>query len=459
MQKMRIVFVAVASVAWPVGLRAQPVALTLPQTVQAASEKYPAVRAALEGVEAAAAGISLARASYLPRADLLGQINRATRNNVFGLLLPQSVIPSISGPVLGANDMTNVWGSAAGILVSWEPFDFGLREAKVESAESARRLALSSSVRTRFDVSTAAADAFLTVLAAHQTVRAARAGVDRARVIQELVDALVKAELRPGVDSERARAEGALAEAQLIGAEQAAEVAQASLAQLLGVVPADVEVQPGPLLQLPPEFEPGASRPEDHPLAAEQRAAVAEVQAREKTLERSYYPHFNLQAATYARGTGARTDGTTGGAFSGFGPDTANWAVGLTVTFPIMELPSLRAQRQIELHRERAEEARYRQVLQDLEGGLAKARARLEGARRIARTTPVRLEAARAAEQQAMARYRSGLATMVEVADTERLLAQAEIDDGLAKLNVWRAQLGLASASGDLTPFLKQAGR
>jgi outer membrane protein TolC len=278
-------------------------------------------------------------------------------------------------------------------------------------------------------------------------------------VIQEVVDALVKAELRPGVDSERARAEGVLAEAQLIEAEETIAVAQASLAQLLGVAPADVEVHPGPLLQLPPEFEPGADRPENHPLAVEQRAAVAEVQAREKALERSYFPRFNLQAATYARGTGAHTDGTAGGALSGFGPDTANWAVGLTVTFPIMELPSLRAQRQIELHRERAEAARYQQVLQDLAGDLAKARARLEGARRVAQTTPVRLKAARAAEQQATARYKSGLATIVEVADTERLLAQAEIDDALAKLNVWRAQLELASASGDLSPFLMQAGR
>ena len=47
------------------------------------------------------AGIQLARTAYLPRVDALAQVNRATRNNVFGLLLPQGVIPAISGPVLG----------------------------------------------------------------------------------------------------------------------------------------------------------------------------------------------------------------------------------------------------------------------------------------------------------------------------------------------------------------------
>ena len=61
--------------------------------------------------------------------DALAQVNRATRNNVFGLLLPQSTIPSISGPVLGTNNLGTAWGSASAVLVTWEPFDFGLRRA------------------------------------------------------------------------------------------------------------------------------------------------------------------------------------------------------------------------------------------------------------------------------------------------------------------------------------------
>jgi outer membrane protein TolC len=81
----------------------------------------------------------------------------------------------------------------------------------------------------------------------------------------------------------------------------------------------------------------------------------------------------------------------------------------------------------------------------------------LEAARRIAENTPVRLEAARAAEQQATARYRAGLGNIVEVADAERLLAQSEMDDSLARLNVWRALLAVASVHGDLTPFLHRA--
>src|SRR5437016_10850180 len=117
---------------------AQPATLTLGQAVQQSVEKYPAVRGSLEQVSAAAAAINLARTAYLPRADFLGQVNRATHNNVFGLLLPQSIIPSISGPVLKTNSLNNVWGSAVGALVSWEPTDFGLRRANVETAIATR---------------------------------------------------------------------------------------------------------------------------------------------------------------------------------------------------------------------------------------------------------------------------------------------------------------------------------
>src|SRR5437879_1732598 len=123
--------VTFAAAAW-----SQPMALTPAQAVEAALKTYPSIRVSQEQIQAASAGITLARTAYLPRVDALAQANRATRNNVFGLLMPQPVIPSISGPVLGTNNFGTVWGSALGGLVTWEPFDFGLRRANVAIAEA-----------------------------------------------------------------------------------------------------------------------------------------------------------------------------------------------------------------------------------------------------------------------------------------------------------------------------------
>ena len=48
----------------------------------------------------------------------------------------------------------------------------------------------------------------------------------------------------------------------------------------------------------------------------------------------------------------------------------------------------------------------------------------------------------------------AGLATILEVADAQSLLAQAEVQDQLARVDVWRALLAAAIAQGDVAPFL-----
>jgi outer membrane protein len=87
------------------------------------------------------------------------------------------------------------------------------------------------------------------------------------------------------------------------------------------------------------------------------------------------------------------------------------------------------------------------------------AAAALAGARNVAANTPVQVTAARSATEQATARYQSGLGNIDGIAEAQRLLTQAEIDDALARLSVWRGLLGVATAAGDLEPFLAEAGQ
>jgi outer membrane protein TolC len=104
-----------------------------------------------------------------------------------------------------------------------------------------------------------------------------------------------------------------------------------------------------------------------------------------------------------------------------------------------------------------AETARYDRTIQTLTTQDARAQALMKAAVDIAQNTPIERQAATAAESQARARYASGLASITEVAEAQRLLAQAEADDAVARLGVWRALLAAAQVRGDLTPFLGQA--
>jgi outer membrane protein len=438
---------------------APPAGLTLSQAVEGALRNYPSIRVSQEQINAAAAGIQLARTAYLPRAETLAQVNRATRNNVFGLLFPQSVIPSISGPVLGTNNFGTAWGSAAGVLVTWEPFDFGLRRASVNAATAARTQQEATLRRTQFDVTVAAADAYVTLVAALETVRAAQAGVDRASVIFRTIGALVNAQLRPGADASRAQGELAAARTQLIQAQQAVEVGRANLSQFVGREPAQITVSAAKLLQLPPEQTPAPLNTATNPLSMEQIAVVEQMKAQLRTLERSYFPHFYLQGSAYARGTGAEVNGTNLGGLNGLAPTTQDYALGFGVSFSIFDLASIRAREAEQSATIRAQTARYQQIATDLKARWNASIAILGGARNVAANTPVEIAAARAATDQATARYRSGLGNIDEIAEAQRLLTQAEIDDALARLGVWRALLGVATAAGDIQPFLGEASQ
>ena len=424
-----------------------------------ALKNYPSVRVSQEQINAASAGIRLARTAYLPHADALAQVNRATRNNIYGLLLPQSTLPSMSGPVLGTSNLGTAWGTALGVLVSWEPFDFGLRRANLAVASALEAESEASLKRTEYEIAVATADACLTLAAAQETIHAAQAGVDRAGVLLRTIGAQVEAQLRPGADASRADAELAAARTQWIQAQQATDVARATLSQFVGMEPGQVALDVSGLRQLPPEQDTPAVDPAKNPIAMEQNAAVEETLARLRALERSYFPRFYLQGAAYARGSGAETNGKILGGLNGLAPTTQNYALGFTVSFPVSDLPALRAREAAQTATIRAQQARSAQISTDLRAQWNRAVATLNGARRVAANTPTQVSAARTATRQATARYESGLGTIAEVADAQRLLTQAEIDDALARLAVWRGLLAVAAAAGDIQPFVAEAGK
>lgn len=432
-----------------------PSPLTLQQAIRYAADNYPAIVASMARVSAQEAGVDLARTAYLPRLDYGFQINRATRNNVAGLLLPGTPIPSISGPVSDLTSSSSIWGSASGLLLSWEALDFGLRGATVGLAQAQVTRARAGADLTQLEVGVGTADAFLRLAAAQETVRAARANVERQDVFATTVAVLVRNDLRPGADDSRAQAELALARIQLIQSEQAEQIARANLAQWLGVAPAGVQIAAGPLLQMPPP--PPATPPavSAHPLAETQMANMESSRALQNVLGRSYFPRINFQIAYAVRGSGALANGVTLGGARGLNFDTPNWAAGLTATFPLFDWFSARERTRIEAQNQRAELATYDRIVQELSYQSEQARAEMEGARRVAENTPIQLASARVLEQQSRARYDAGLATILEVADSQRLLLQAEVGDAVARLGVWRALVADAAARGDMSDLLR----
>jgi outer membrane protein TolC len=429
--------------------------LTLAQVIETANANYPAIKAAHAQETAAQGGIAVARTAYLPHTDVLWQTNRATANNILGLLLPQSTIPSVTGSVLPTDPTRSAWNSAGGALLSWQPIDFGARGAKVEVARQGSEAAKQAAALTRLEVSTNAGSAFFDLAAAERLVIVAQANVQRYESFGKAVHVLVDNTLRPGADASQADAQLALARNQFIQIQTQVALKRSALAEYLQIAKANAAIDASQILSaLPPsDLQPAGAT--DHPAILEERALSKQQEAQKRFLDRSYVPVFSTSGMVFGRGAGTDASGTFPGGTAGLAPNVFNWGAGIQVSFAAFDYFNIRDQRRVQQANVLAEHARYDQSVSDINASLERAQATLAGARQLAANTPIELSAAQASERQQQARYRSGLATVVDVAAAEGVLAQAEGDDVIARLGVWRAELVVAAAQGDLQPFLQ----
>ncbi len=433
-----------------------PGPLTLDQAVDYALAHHPALQADASVEEARRAQVAVGRAGYLPSVDVSLQINAGTGNVLRGAVYPMPDIPFVSGPPTGRSGSDAALGTMVSLGARWDALGLVQKIAQVDAALADAAQAHAAVEARRLAIAYAAADQFLDVIARAETVRSARATVERGRVFDTIVEALAKQELRPGADASRAQAELALAATQLIRAEQAEAVSRTQLAQALGVAGTRVDVVAGNLLAL-------AAAPVEaktkHPLVVEAEATERAARARKHAVELAYLPRLDLFASLWMRGSGLTSGALPPSPGDGIVPDTPNWVGGLVLSWPAVEIVTVRARARVEAAQVKVADARKREVMQAVQTQIDSAREILDAARKEAANTPIALKAAEAAEAQATARYRAGLATVVEVAEAQRLLAQAEIEDGVARLNVRRAELLLARAVGDLSPFLDSLRR
>jgi outer membrane protein TolC len=432
-----------------------PAALTLEQVVEAARSHYPGIQAAQAQQRAAEGAIKVAKTAYLPRTDVLWQTNRATANNILGLLLPQAVIPSVTGPVLPSDPGRSAWNSAGGALLSWEAFDFGVRGAKVEVARQGNEAAKQAAALTELQICANAGSAFFDLAAAQQLAVVAQANVRRYEAFDKVVRVLVDNSLRPGADASQADAQLALARNQLILVQTQVTVRRSALAEYLQTTQAQAEIDASKLLRSPPPANLQTTTAVSHPAVLEEHALTLQQEAQKRVLERSYFPVFSTSGMVFGRGAGTNASGSFPGGTAGLAPNVFNWGAGIQVSFAAFDFFTLRDQSKVQEANVEAEQARYHQSINDVTAALRQAQAELDGARKLAANTPIELAAAQTSEQQQQVRYRSGLATVVDVSAAEAVLTQAEVDDAIARLGIWRAELGVAAAQGDLEPFLQ----
>ena len=369
----------------------------------------------------------------------------------------------MSGPVIGSNNAGTAWGSAVGTLVTWEPFDFGLRRAGVLAAEAARAESEATQRWTEYR-SRGGNGGRLPHASRGAGDGAGRAGGGGARANGgcEAFRRWCRRTFGPARKHRGRKRRWRPRERRRFRREQAVEVARATLSQFLGTEPAQTAIAAPGLARLPVEQRDTAlSILRRNPLLA-CRTRPSSRPARElHALERTYFPRFYLQGAAYARGSGAETERKNAGRAQRPGAEHTELRSGFQRYVPGFRFqPRCGPGKHAQAATVRAQQARSQQIATELRARWNVAIAGLErrpaGWRQIRRCRSPPRAPRRSRRRRDT---RRDWATIDEVAEAQRLLTQAEIDDALARLGVWRGLLGVAAAAGDIRPFLAEVSR
>lgn len=433
-----------------------PSPLTLSQAVNYALTHQPAISAQQALQEQAAASVEHSRAGYVQQVDASESTNWSqAAHNPVGLYLPLPGSPSFNGPRTSGSFGPGAWNGATSVSLSEDVVAL-IRQMSVVDSDLARLSQQSAATDEQtLLVAFGAAQAFMNQVSATETVKAAQAGVTRARAFEIAVKGLVDSGLRPGADLARADAELALARNREITAERDQRMACATLAQNLGAPDiSSVQVEGSDILSQPPTAKlPVAPSPAD-PLAREALAAIKSTQYSEQAAKLEYLPRVSLVAGVYGRGSGFGFGGSSVSPGSGTLPNYFNLTAGVVLTVPLEQILTAHADVDIQHANEKYAKAQYRQTALQLRTQFETAIAIFESAQRVAANTPIELAAARASQKQTTAQYEPGLASALDVATANSMLTQAEVDDALARVNAWQALLLVWRATGDLNPFL-----
>jgi outer membrane protein len=179
-------------------------------------------------------------------------------------------------------------------------------------------------------------------------------------------------------------------------------------------------------------------------------AAVARVRAQHaasRAILGEMLPNLFASAGLSGRAGGAAPSSGTTPYGDGWLPDVANWHIGLVLQWNLFDATVL-ARRSASQAREEAAQANLELARMMVNLGTQRAYLDLDAAVQVVPRLQQTVAAARANQAQAEARFKAGLGTIIELADAEALLTNAELELAVGTFTVARARAELGRVMG-----------
>ena len=272
-------------------------------------------------------------------------------------------------------------------------------------------------------------------------IAATQDALKRANTHRDYAQAGVRAGMRPPIDLTRAQADVAILGVRLIQAQSGLESARAALAAAMGSdqLQIDAAATPPDLSGAPAFADAMRTAAQRNPEIVAAMARLDSQRAAVSAVTRELLPNVFASGTLSGRAGGALpTSGDTpyGG---GWLPDVENWDIGLVLQWNLFDATVL-ARRSAAQAREVAARANLELARMNIGLGAERGYLDLDAALRALPGLQTFVDAARANQAQADARFRAGLGTIIELADAESLLTNAELGLAVGHFTVARAR-------------------
>jgi outer membrane protein len=429
--------------------------LSLLQALQVAEKNYPLLKSKSFEIDAARKGIQLSKNSLVPSLDISYQANLATANNITGMFYPVGVIP-MTGPVFSENNYSPAFGSAASLLLNWQPFTFGRRAASTDISNKELSVTIADADNELFRHKINVASAYLDQLLSAELVGLYEENVVRTQFNLKQSRVLAITGLRPGVDTALFLAELSKARIDLLTAKKNLQTQQIMFSALLVLQGFQRLSDSAYFAKLPMPVPTSSTALPLHPMLKFSQSQLDLSKSKETLLKNSWLPVVNVWGTGMARGSGVYPDGSIKAA-DGWGFSKYNYGLGFQLAFPILKHAEIRIQLEQQNFITKSKEEMLNQVALELAKQEAVSNANLETGLEVAKETAIEAQSAEYAFRALQIRYSTGLVNFADLIQAQYSLVKSQTDLRKAYWEAWKALLYKAAVSGDLNLFLNES--
>jgi outer membrane protein TolC len=410
-------------------------------------------------VDAAKAGITDARHSFLPSAFVADELTLGTDNSIPGSYMSYGIIPSSSSGIHPSNDYQPAVGNIAIFQSQYELLDFGLKKAREQNATAFANLSQSDLDKETYLLKWKVGKLYFDILKYEFQLAIDQQNVSRYEAIYSVIQAVTRSGIKAGADSSLAMAE--LSKSRITYNQIDGQIRQLhqELSYLTGMptgrITIDTSQSKKYLSALEVLSRGNYTGSTNNPLIDYYTKQEMLYEQTETLVKKSYLPKVFLSATGWARGSSIDYTGNYKSLENGLGYQRLNYMAGVTLVYDLFNIAHEKDKLAISHFNSIAGNYNLQQQQLSLNNIGNQADEEIQTAVKNLFEIPIQIKSSQDAYNQKTAQYKAGIITLIDLTNASFVLYRAQ-SDYVETISDWLlANLDKAAATGNLDLFIQ----